>query len=105
MTSPDTSALTAGQLKTIRGRKTRAEWFAANGPCIDCESWDNLEVDHIDPATKHPMLHRRSDRVWHWGVVRRSAELAKCVVRCKPCHKAKTRANKDYLNRKAKESE
>lgn len=62
----------------------RSEWFAINGPCVDCASWDELEVDHVDASTK--VTHN----VWRWSRERREAELAKCVARCFPCHRRKT---------------
>jgi hypothetical protein len=64
----------------------RAEWLAMNGPCVDCKSWADLEVDHVDASAK--VTHR----VWSWSKVRREAELAKCVVRCTSCHQKKTLA-------------
>lgn len=64
--------------------RRRAEWFSENGPCVDCKSWDALELDHWDASTKI------SHRVWTWSSARRDAELAKCEVRCAPCHKLKT---------------
>ena len=65
----------------------RREWIEEHGPCIDCGTWNDLQVDHADASTK--VTHR----VWSWSKERRAAELAKCVVRCAPCHLAKTRAN------------
>ena len=62
----------------------KAEWLRTNGPCVDCGSWSDLEVDHVNPAEK--VTHH----VWSWSEGRRSAELAKCVVRCHPCHAIKT---------------
>ena len=62
----------------------RAAWFAANGPCQQCGSWENLEVDHVDPTIKV------SQNVWTWGEERRAAELAKCQVLCHGCHRTKT---------------
>lgn len=64
----------------------RTEWIEKNGPCVDCGAWDDLEVDHADASTK--VTHR----VWSWSKERREAELAKCVVRCGPCHAQKTTA-------------
>jgi len=63
----------------------RAEWFAENGPCALCGSWDDLELDHVDPATK---VHHV---VWSWSKARREAELAKCRALCETCHKAKSK--------------
>jgi hypothetical protein len=67
-------------------RKRWRDWLKEHGPCIDCGTWDDLQVDHADASTK--VTHR----VWSWSKARRDAELAKCVVRCGPCHKAKTLA-------------
>jgi hypothetical protein len=68
-------------------QRRRREWIAEHGPCVDCGTWDALQVDHHDSATK--VTHR----VWTWAEARRLAELAKCVVRCISCHMAKTAAN------------
>jgi hypothetical protein len=64
-------------------KRRREEWIAANGPCIDCGSTERLEVDHESAASKV------SHRIWSWSESRRLAELAKCVVRCRPCHEVK----------------
>lgn len=71
-------------------RRRRNEWLLANGPCIDCGSWDELEVDHVDAKAKV------SHRVWSWTLLKRQAELLKCVVRCATCHATKTKAAKEY---------
>lgn len=63
----------------------RKEWFDANGPCVDCGSWENLELDHVDARLKV------SHNVWSWREERRLAELAKCVVRCHTDHVEKTK--------------
>lgn len=69
-------------------RKRRTEWLLKNGPCKHCGSWERLEIDHIDPATK--MFHSR-------GIFSRSkeiqeSELNKCQVLCYFCHKKKSAA-------------
>lgn len=66
-------------------RRNRQEWIAANGPCIDCGTWNNLEVDHVDATSKV------SHRIWSWSKPRREIELNKCVLRCTSCHQTKTR--------------
>lgn len=62
----------------------RRNWLKAHGPCIDCGTWEDLQVDHVDARTKI------SHRVWSWSASRRETELAKCVVRCQQCHVRKT---------------
>jgi 5-methylcytosine-specific restriction endonuclease McrA len=66
--------------------RRRADWLADKA-CVRCGSTEDLEVDHIDRATK--VTHR----VWSWSQVRRDAELAKCQVLCGPHHKEKTKAD------------
>ncbi len=65
-------------------QRRRLDWLAANGPCVECGSWFDLQVDHIDPATK------LNHNVWSWTKERREVELAKCQVLCRPCHAKKT---------------
>ncbi len=62
----------------------RGRWLWKNGPCQRCGSWTDLEVDHIDPATKV------SHAVWSWSKPRRMRELAKCQVLCRTCHQEKS---------------
>ena len=66
----------------------RSAWLEANGPCAKCGSWENLEVDHIDPAQKAAEI----SRLWSLSEARRLPELAKCQVLCKPCHYEKSLA-------------
>ena len=67
-----------------RAARLRREWLLVNGPCRSCGSWENLEVDHVDPKEKE------QHRVWTWSKTRREAELAKCQPLCIDCHRAKT---------------
>jgi hypothetical protein len=68
--------------------RRRRDWFDKNGPCIKCHSWENLEIDHIDPKLK------TSHRIWSWSEKRRDRELAKCQVLCKVCHAEKSATTK-----------
>ena len=70
--------------------KRRIEWLLANGLCTKCGSWDDLNIDHIDPKLKI------SHKVWSWSKERREIELAKCQVLCNPCHKLKTFKDMGY---------
>ena len=62
----------------------RRREFFEDKSCVDCDSREGLELDHVDPAEK--VTHR----VWSWSQDRRDAELAKCVVRCGSCHDKKS---------------
>jgi hypothetical protein len=64
--------------------RRRREWFDENGPCVDCGSQENLELDHVDPTIKV------DHKVWSWTKIRREIELAKCMVRCESCHLKRT---------------
>jgi len=76
-------------------QRRRAAWIAENGPCIDCGSSTGLEVDHQDPSTKvfDPA------QIWSRRKAVRDAELAKCVVRCKPCHDVKSSGERKAAGR------
>lgn len=65
-----------------RVARVRAEWLEGKA-CVACGSTERLHVHHIDPTQKI------GHNVWSWAPARRAAELAKCEVRCKPCHIAK----------------
>ena len=72
-------------------QRNRDKWLLENGPCQKCGSWDNLEVDHIDPSTKDPLVgYPCPQSFWTWSPERRAVELAKCQVLCTNCHKIKT---------------
>lgn len=74
----------------------RAAWLAEHGPCVDCGTRDNLQVDHADASTK--VTHR----VWSWARERREAELAKCVARCESCHVEKSIEAGEVIHRGGK---
>lgn len=74
----------------LKATQRRADWMLANGPCRHCGSSADLEVDHIDPSTKNPVLRYPSNAIWRWGDQKRNEELAKCQVLCRPCHLKKT---------------
>jgi hypothetical protein len=69
-------------------RQRRLQWLKANGPCVICGSWQDLEIDHTDPTKK--VTHR----IWSWNEKVRKTELLKCQVLCEYHHKKKTI---DYL--------
>lgn len=63
----------------------RSAWFEGK-TCEKCGSEENLELDHRDPTVK--ITHR----IWSWRKERQEAELAKCRVLCRECHKLKSAA-------------
>lgn len=65
----------------------RRKTFFCGKKCANCNSKENLELDHKDPKTKV------DHKVWSWSETRRLAELAKCQVLCRKCHRAKTEAD------------
>src|SRR5580704_3746710 len=54
--------------------------------CIRCGSIENLQFDHVNPATKLMAV----SKMWTASEVRFQAELAKCQLLCEDCHKEKT---------------
>ncbi len=78
----------------MNGKQTVGATYLDGKSCVVCASTINLEIDHIDPLSKHPALiktgYNGAQSVWSWSQTRRDAELAKCQVLCKEHHKAKT---------------
>jgi 5-methylcytosine-specific restriction endonuclease McrA len=68
-------------------KRQRTTWLRQNGPCAVCGSWEDLQVDHVEPGEKV------SHRIWSWSASRRDVELEKCQALCLPCHKVKTCAD------------
>lgn len=73
----DPDAKRAYQRQWLAGRRAM---FLDGRVCVDCGAAENLEFDHVDPQQKV------SHRIWTWPLSRIVEELAKCVVRCGPCH-------------------
>ncbi len=55
--------------------------------CVECNSENGLQFDHIDPSIKEFAIAS------NWGLSwkRLLPELAKCQLLCKPCHLTKSR--------------
>ena len=69
----------------------RQAWIQSQGGCCAvCGSRDSLEVDHVDRTSKS----MNPSRLWSLSEENplRVAELAKCQVLCRSCHRAKTRS-------------
>ncbi len=56
------------------------------GKCIDCGSIENLEFDHIDPATKSFVITSGYKKRLEVFI----AEVHKCQLLCHECHVRKT---------------
>ena len=67
--------------------KRRSDWIEANGPCVECGSRQDLEVDHIDPASKT----MNTGGIWSRTLAVREVELSLCQVLCRRCHREKTK--------------
>lgn len=65
-------------------RQRRAAFFDGK-VCATCGGSERLELDHVDRESK---THHA---IWSWSAHRREAELAKCQVLCRACHREKTR--------------
>lgn len=61
----------------------RAAFFLGRS-CVLCGATERLELDHIDPKCK------TTNAIWSWSQERREAELTKCQVLCRSCHRLKT---------------
>lgn len=59
------------------------------GCCAVCGSSEDLEIDHIDPATKSFTIAKG----WHHAWSKILVELAKCQLLCNPCHIEKSRTD------------
>lgn len=87
----DTRLVTLAILDVEKRREYHRNWlrlrrksFFDGKFCVNCNSTENLELDHIDPNTKV------SHNIWSWSKERREEEIAKCQVLCKTCHLNKT---------------
>lgn len=56
------------------------------GECVQCQSTENLEFDHIDRTTKSFSI----GKILLGKVDRYLVELKKCQLLCKSCHRAKS---------------
>jgi 5-methylcytosine-specific restriction endonuclease McrA len=56
------------------------------GQCTACQSTDNLEIDHVDPATKSFSIGEVITHSW----AKIEPELKKCQLLCTSCHSKKS---------------
>jgi 5-methylcytosine-specific restriction endonuclease McrA len=77
------------QRRRHRARLRHIAWLQQHGPCCQCGSWDHLELDHVI-RTRLGDKSKPSQDLWAWAEPRRQAELTKCQVLCRSCHRKKT---------------
>lgn len=74
------------ELERNRWRTRRAEAIEMlGGKCVDCGTDKQLEFDHKNPAEKEFAISQGTP-----SKERFFAELKKCELRCKNCHKKKS---------------
>lgn len=67
-------------------RKRQTFIMLLGGECVQCGATQRLEFDHINRSEKLFTI----TSCWDYPAQVMLAELAKCQLLCKPCHKAKT---------------
>lgn len=72
-------------LKRYHDRRAAAI-VSLGGVCVECGATEELEIDHIDPATKTMSI----SKMWSVSKARYEAELELCQLLCKPHHIEKT---------------
>ena len=74
--------------KALKYKRTVALFKALlGGKCVVCGATEQLEIDHIDPATKEFELTKSNT----YSRKKVMEELAKCQLLCKTCHLEKTK--------------
>lgn len=89
-TRAEYNARMARYMKSWYDRRHAEATAALGGACVRCGVTEDLEFDHIDPATKTMTIAK----MWTASKKRFQDELAKCQLLCKPCHQAKTLAER-----------
>lgn len=72
-------------LKRYHQRRSEAIEFLG-GRCTKCDSTENLEIDHINPTEKKYNI----GKIWSYSKDKFWAEIKKCQLLCKTCHKNKS---------------
>jgi hypothetical protein len=68
-------------------RRRAAAIEQLGGQCVDCDTTENLELDHDDASKK---TFDFGKALSGWSEARIQAELTKAVLRCKSCHLVKS---------------
>ena len=79
--------------------KSFIQELSKNSTCVQCNSNDNIEFDHIDPTLKLQRLGKYDWWSWNGGVEAMKEELKKCRPLCRFCHdQQKTTHKRKYEN-------
>lgn len=82
------------QLKRYH-RRRNAAILQLGGKCISCSSYEELELDHINPKDKLFSIAK----LWGLSEEKWQSEIAKCQLLCKTCHIDKTRKDNGHDSR------
>lgn len=85
-TRTEYNARMAAYMKAWYDRRHAEAVAALGGHCARCLETENLEFDHINPATKCMTIAK----MWTASEVRFQAELKKCQLLCRPHHLEKS---------------
>jgi 5-methylcytosine-specific restriction endonuclease McrA len=77
-----------GQRERYNTRRDAA-LVALGGKCAKCGSTEDLEFDHVDPASKK---YEVSTMFSKYSAAKIAEELEKCQLLCKPHHQEKTKS-------------
>lgn len=72
-------------LRRYYDRKAQAH-ERLGGECVRCGATSDLQMDHIDRSTKSFEI----SKLWSVSKARYDAEVAKCQLLCRPCHRKKS---------------
>lgn len=81
--------------KRYRERRALA-FFILGNKCVECGTTENLQIDHIFPFEKAFNF----GKLWNINEKDFRAELNKCQLLCKDCHKKKSAEETSYTNSK-----
>lgn len=89
-TKEEYNARMNAMMKVRYAKRRTEEVERMGGRCIDCQTTQMLEFDHIDPSEKeHNVSH-----IMMLSIERVRTELDKCVLRCVACHGHQTALQK-----------
>ena len=83
--SPSLEYMAEYMLARYHSRR-EAAILSLGGKCVVCGTIDNLEIDHIDPATKTMSV----STMWSCSQEKYDAEIRLCQLLCNEHHKQKT---------------